>query len=295
MNLRRVEIFAKVCEIGGVTKAAEELSLAQPAVSQAIKEMEDYYGLPLFDRVGRRIELTETGKCALDYAKRILSLADEADETIQDKDKNGPVRVGSSVTIGTCLLPDLAKAFSLANPKAGLRVRIDDSLSLEKMVASNELDFALIEGPLSVSGLIETPFLRDDLAFVGKTGGLLGEKTEIPLEKVASLPLLLREKGSGTRQLFESALFAKGVAVAPVWESISTEALIEAVKENLGVSALPRRLVAKELADGSLTEYGIKGIKLERRFSLIRREGKRLSEADMAFIKLVPGLGDYHR
>lgn len=285
MTLRHIKIFAAVCDCKSATKAAQKLGMAQPAVSLAVRELERYYGVRLFDRISHRLYLTDEGKELLSYARRILSLFDEMENDVRNRDSLGIVRIGSSITVGTCLMPEYVARFRAACPGAGVRVTVDNSAAVEKMVLENRLDFAVIEGLVHSDRIVGRRLLKDELVLVCGAGSEFAGRAELVPEELPGLPFLLREKGSGTRELFESALLTRGLTVEPEWESISTEAIVGAVSRGLGVSVLPLRLVERALAEKSLVRIRVRGLSFQRYFSLILHKDKRLSRTALAFLK----------
>lgn len=282
MTLRHMKIFTTVCRCKSATKAAEELGIAQPAVSLAIKELEQYYGVSLFDRISHRLYITDEGKRLFEYACKIVLLFDEAESDVRDWDSFGVLRIGSSITIGTCLLPNYVARFHSQYPKIKVLVTVDNSAEIEKKILENQLDFAMIEGSVHSDSIIRYPFLKDELILVcGAKGKTFPD--EVSVEQLAKLPFLLREKGSGTRELFDSTLLTKGITITPDWESISTEAIVNAVSCGLGVSVLPIKLVEHDLSQKNLKQIHIRGLTFERYFYLIHHKDKHLSKPILAF------------
>lgn len=290
MTLRHMKIFTTVCYCKSVTEAAKKLGIAQPAASLAIKELENHYNVSLFDRISHKLYITPDGEKLLRYASRIIGLFDEMEGEIKDADSSGILRIGSSITIGTCLMPGFVKRFNAVYPKVKVFVTIDNSAKIEKKILDNQLDFALIEGNIHSDSIVYSKFLKDELVLVCRANGILSGRDEISADELSGLPFILREKGSGTRELFDSALLTKGLTVAPVWESISTKAIINAVLNDLGVSVLPLRLVEHELAARELVSCKISGIQLERYFYLIYHKDKHLYTAAQAFFKLLSSI-----
>ena len=147
MTIRHIRIFLGVCENGcNATRAAEALHMSQPAVSLAVRELEQYYGVTLFDRMGRRLKLTEAGARFRDYALHIARLFDDMEKGMRDWDAFGLIRVGASVTIGAQFLPNYVRAFYDRWPGRSVRAVVAPSEQLERSVMDDELDLALIEG-----------------------------------------------------------------------------------------------------------------------------------------------------
>lgn len=293
MTLRHMKIFVTVCRCKSATAAAEKLGIAQPAVSLAIKELEQYYGVSLFDRISHRLYITDEGKRLFEYACKIVLLFDEVKSDIRDWDSFGVLRIGSSITIGTCLLPGYVACFHSRYPKTKVLATIDNSAEIEKKILENQIDFALIEGSVHSDSIARYPFLKDELILVCGAK----DKTfpdEVSVEQLCKLPFLLREKGSGTRELFDSTLLTKGITITPDWESISTEAIINAVARGLGVSALPLKLVEHDLSLKILKQIRIRDLTFERYFYLIHHKDKHLSKSILAFWEL-NGLRTYNK
>ena len=287
MTLRHMKIFDAVCSCGTVTGAAKLLHLAQPSVSLAIHEMEEYYGVLLFDRISRRLYLTDAGKQMSSYCKQILSLIEEMEDRITDASRFGILRIGSSVTIGSKIMPSLIQQFSTEHPDCRVEVKVENSKQIENLLLKNELDFGLIEGLVHSDQLIGRPFQEDELLLVCGKNHPLSRHPSITAEQLAQQSLILREPGGGTRELFDSILFALGIKINPLWESISTETIIQCIRAGIGVSALPRLLVEELIAQGELIHLEIPGVDFRRKFNLVYHQDKHLSSYAQAFIELV--------
>ena len=168
MTIRHIEIFLAVCDHEcNLTKAAKSLYLAQPAVSAAVRELEEHYGIRFFDRISRRLYITEAGRQFLEYARRISGLLGDVENQMHHWDEQGILRVGASITIGSQFLPDYAAAFTAMHPGMDLRVQIAPSIQLERMLMDNALDFALIEGSVHEPDLIVEDYMDDSLMVIG--------------------------------------------------------------------------------------------------------------------------------
>lgn len=167
MTVRHMRIFKTVCENGySITKAAEKLNMTQPAVSLAISELESYYGVKLFDRISRRLYISEAGRLFLEYSDTITLTFDDMEKRIRSWDKSGKIRVGASISIGAMLMPKFVKEFNLEYPDTKVNVIINRSEELESFIMENKLDFALVEGIIHDTNLIYEDFMEDRLALV---------------------------------------------------------------------------------------------------------------------------------
>ena len=256
MTLRHMIIFRTVCESDyNSTKAAEQLHMTQPAISLAIKELEQYYGVRLFDRIGRRLKITDTGKLFLQYAIHITDLFDDMETGLRDWDSKGILRVGASITIGSQFMPGYVKAYSEICPGIDVRVVVEQSDTLEHKILTNALDFALIEG--------------------------IPRDPEFKKQR-----FLLREKGSGTRDVFDRVTAQAGIHITPAWEAMSTSTLINAAITGLGIAVLPSRMIQPALDSGQIITVNVEGLDFKRNFYVIRHKDKFLMPSAEKFIAL---------
>lgn len=286
MTLRHMKIFASVCREKSITLAAKKLYISQPAVSNAIKEMETYYDVPLFDRISKKIYLTEAGKTVYQYAIHINSLFEELDTSLKNSNVSGPLKIGSSITIGTHLMPDFIKQFSELFPNIQTFVTIDSSDVIEQLVLNNELDFAIIEGIVHSEHIISKDFIQDELIVICDIDNPLLKKSSISMTELANQNFLMREKNSGTRELAESILSLHHISLHPLWTSTSTEAIIYGVSKGIGISILPLPFVQDYMTRNLVARLNITDLKFNRQYHIIYHKNKFLTPASFAFIEL---------
>lgn len=284
MTLRHMKIFVAVCENDGVTAAAKKLFIAQPSVSLAIRELEEYYGIRLFDRISRKLYITEQGKEFLKYASYIVSLFDELESKIKNWDQAGILRIGSSITIGNYLLPSLVKEFTKKHPQIKVQVTIDNSEEVEKKVIKNKVDFGLIEGISHSNQIKKIKFRKDKLVLICGKNHPLSKINEVELDELIKYDFILREKGSGSRELFDSTMLIHDVKIEPMGESISTRAIIQSVIAGLGLSVVPYLLVKEDMEKGNIHGINIKGMAFNRDYYIIHHKNKYLSDLASDFI-----------
>ena len=279
MTLRHLKIFVTVCETGSATAAGEKLFLAQPAVSLAISELENYYGIKLFDRIAKRLYITEAGKYFLQYATHIVGSFEEMEKQVKNYDNIGIIRVGTSITIGNYLLPQYVTAFKKIHPQMQVKAIIDNSDKIQQYVYENKVDLGFIEGIIHNHYLIAQTFQDDELIMICSNDHRFANKSDIDISELQDQPLLLREVGSAGRELFDSVLTAHGMEVAPIWESISTQAILKAVQANLGISVLPYLLVKDSLDRKEISKFQLKDISFKRHFSIIYHKNKFMTQS----------------
>lgn len=287
MTIRHLNIFLAICRCGcNTTRAAETLHMAQPAVSLALKELEQYYGVTLFDRLGRRLWITEAGKRLENYAAHITSLFDDMEMGMRNWDSFGILRVGASITIGSQFLPNYVKAFQERCPGIQVRALIAPADQLEQKLLGNELDFALVEGVSHMPDFHSEEYMEDRLTVVCPADGRFKQGQLISQETFRAQKFLLRERGSGTREVFERVIEAAGFSVDPIWEAMSTTALVNAVINGLGISVLPQRMLAGPLKRGLVVCVRVEGLDFKRKFYLVYHKEKYLTASARAFMEL---------
>lgn len=285
MTLRHMKLFIAVYQNQGVTKAAHQLHLAQPSISLAIRELEDYYGVRLFDRIGRRILPTECGKEFYGYAIHILSLFDEMEKKIKNWDTIGTLRVGASMTIGTHLLPEIIKQFQNTFPSLTIEAVIHTSSTIEQHILNNTIDIGLIENTPNHSDILFEPFMKDSLCAIVPPEHPLTKKNVVTLLELAKYPFLMREKGSAGREILDAHFALEQLSIKPLWESTSTQAIIKGVETGLGIAILPYLLVESNINDGSVKQVSLTK-PLQRDLNIIYHKSKYLTSNMKSFISL---------
>lgn len=296
MTLRHMLIFRTLCQLDfHSTRTAQALHMTQPAVSLAIKELEQYYGVRLFDRLGRRLQITPAGEQFLRYAVHICALFEDMETGLRNWDHQGTLRVGASITIGSQFLPRYVGAFAQLCPETEVRAVIEPSDRLEQKLLANQLDFALIEGIAHDPNITARAYMEDRLAVVCPADGRWIQGQVLSQELFRQQRFLLREPGSGTREVFDRVVRQAGFSVSPVWESTSTTALVNAVIHGLGIAVLPQRMVQPAVSLGQVVTVEVEGLSFVRSFSIIHHKDKFLTASARQFMALcleqeAPGL-----
>ena len=284
MTIRHIRIFIAVYRTMNMTRAAEELHMAQPAVTRAIQEMEHYYGVRLFERLGRHLAATECAHELYGYAVHIDDTFAVMERRLLNWDAAGVLRVGATIAIGNYELPRIARRFQAENPDVKLKARVAGASALIHAIMADEVDLALVEGGPLPADIVAQPFGSDKLVLIVPPESRLGARAE--LNEVLAQPLLLREPGSAGRAAFDRLLQERGLTVEPAWESVSTQALVRAVAAGLGVAVLPDALVREDIAQGSVRECEIIGVRMERTYVIARHKHKYLTPCARRFIEI---------
>ena len=290
MTLRHMRIFVSVFQKNSITKAAQELHLAQPSVSLAIKELEEYYGIRLFDRIGRNIAPTECGEEFYEYAVHIVSLFDEIEKKMRNWDAFGTLRVGASITIGTHILPVLIHRYQEKSQNLTIEVKVSKSSSVEDDLIHSSIDLGLIETQPSHPDLRAVPFMKDSMCAIVPPDHPLISSESVSLAELARFPFLMREKGSAGRELLDAGFSLHQISVRPRWESTSTQAIVKAVAEGLGVAVLPFLLVKKDIEEGTVRQIPLEQ-PIERDLNIIYHKSKFLTDNMKSFIDLCKKYG----
>ncbi len=283
MTLRKLEIYYTVAEKLSMTVAAKELYISQPSISQVIRELEEDMEVKLFQRIGRKLYLTEEGRVFKGYALRMLNLYRESQEVIRDMRelKKGSIKVGASTTIGTYLLPDIVADFKRMHPQVDIDLFIDNTHIISTELLKNHVDIAFVEGPVYEEEIEKRKMWDDKMVFISSPESSWGE--QIDKEEISRNTLILREKGSGSREVYENFMGKERRRDTFVFGS--TEAIKRAVKKGIGVACVSALAIRDEVARGELRVSEVEGIEIRRDLNLIYHKDKEFSGLIEAFLK----------
>ena len=288
MTLEQLRIFIAVAERLHMTRASEALNITQSAASSAIQALEGRLGAPLFHRLGRRIELTEAGRVLLPGARAILNRVSDAEQAVAELESllRGRLRLWASQTIAGYWLPPWMHSFNMAHPRVRLELHIGNSEIVTRAIHAGEGDIGFVEGDVDEPLLAVVPVSVDRLVLV-TAGSLVDAKRFKPADLI-KVRWVLRERGSGTRQMFESALRKYGVDpddLDVAMELPSNEAVCSAVEAGAGATVISMLVVRQKLAAGSLIELPI--VFPERQFLALRHGDRHRSRAENVFLNMV--------
>ena len=286
MNLQNLRIFLKVAELEHITRASEELHLSQPAVTKSIQNLEHEVNLELIERQGRRIVLSHAGRVLQSYARQMFALEREMEDALAAlRDiEGGEVTLAANTTAGVYLLPPIVARFRARYPRVVLNIAILNSHEIIEGTLNWKLDFGIVEGTASrlPVALKVDVFAHDELVLIVAPGHRWHGLSVRP-EALSEEMLLLRERGSGIREVIEQALHRHHLQIRPLFTLTDNEAVKQMVMNGIGVAIVSSLTVQRELANGDLVRVPIAGLDLHPQFSLIQRLDKPLSRAAQAF------------
>lgn len=276
MTLKQLEIFVAVAQRKSLTEASESLYMTQPAVSLAIKDLETETGLPLFKRIKQRLKITEEGKTFLEYALRTLNSFTALEDYAKGACRKPVLSLACSLSLGSQWLPRIMASYP--EPQGfKLTYRITSSEKVAQGLKEGKFDLGIIEGPFEQGSFEVASLGRDHLSFVCAKNFLQADKLKI--SDLSSYPLLLREKGSGTRDSFEAVMKEEGIECQPLLETDANDSLLQFALAGFGLGVLPYSVVKEKLKKGEIKEVKIEGFTFSRKLSLLTLKGKALSPA----------------
>jgi len=286
ITLRQLEVFVAIAREGNVTRAAEKLRLSQSAVSMALAELERQLGEKLFDRRGKRLAMNDQGRALFPRAADVLSRAGEIDALFCGPEHRlaGRLRVGASSTIGNYLMPRILGDFTASHPEAQLSLEVGNTEQIVQGLLRFTIDIGLIEGFCHQPDIETLPWRQDHLAIHAGAGHPLVRKERLTLPDLMQARWILREQGSGTREVFENALAGKMEGIRVFLELGNTEAIKEAVEAGMGISCLSLLATRRARQSGALVALRTPFLDLRRTFYLLLHREKYRSQLLQRFI-----------
>jgi DNA-binding transcriptional LysR family regulator len=279
-----MRVFAAVARNLSFTRAARELHLTQPAVSQQVKLLEEEVGLPLFEQIGRKVHLAPAGAELLRYTDQAMELLRQASESLAAMRglKRGVLKLGA-VSTAKYFAPSLLSAFTPAYPEVTIKFEVGNREAIIQQLAANEIDLVIMGRPPRELETVAEPFAKHPLVIVASPTHPLATKRRIRLAQLASEGFLIREEGSGTRASMERVFGERGVPFRVSMEVSSNETIKQAVMANMGLSFISSHTVGLELAAGKLVILDVVGLPIIRDWYVIHLRDKVLAPIPAAF------------
>ncbi len=290
MTIRHLKIFVAVCEAGGVTRAAEALHMAQPAVSHTIADLEKYYKVNLFDRINQRMVLTDMGRQLLSKAKELVTEFDNFEALATQGGADPRVNIGASLTLGQTVIPRYLQHLRRELPHIEPRIVIRPSAAVQHEIESGNIDFAIMESEPTSPYLLATPFRHDRLVAVANAAFACPDS--LTVSELAGYPLLLRERGSASRDFLEKAFAAHNLQAQPLMDSSNNQALITAIYADLGITFLPNSFVRGHIQRGKFKEIAVPDLDGRRQSYTVIHKNKRLNAIQKEAYELLCGFNE---
>ena len=286
MTIRHLKVFIEVYKHESITKAAENLFITQPTVTRTIQELEEHYGVVLFERINKRLKTTESANKLYFHAVHIVSALDQMEKEMKNWDEIGILRVGATPTIGSVLLPSIINNFKEKYPNLIIKTTINNGTEIQKSLYNNQLDLALIEGGNIMEHLHQELFAEDKMVLVMPPNDSRNNSNDITIASLKEDNFLLRELGSTSRSYLNHIFSKHGLTINPIMESISTHAIIRAVHLGIGISILPEEMVLHSIESGFVSSAKIKDEPLNRKLFIVWHKNKFLTNSAKEFIEM---------
>lgn len=276
MTIRDLEIFVAVAECGHIGAAAKKLYISQPTVSHVISQLEKTYHVKLFERLSRKLCITDTGREFLQYARHLLVNFRDMEHYLGRASEQLCLHIGASLTVGSFFLAGMVTKFERENPGIRVRVYIDNSQNIIRRILEGTLDAAVVEGDVPEDDVVSEVVYNDEMALIcGKSHPFAARKS-VRLEELRGMDCVLREEGSGTRDFLINLTEKRGIHIVEKWVCHSSDSIINIVAAGQGISILSKLLVLNE---PGVVQVPIEGMTLRRKFRLIHHKDKYLSTA----------------
>ncbi|MCJ0054845.1 LysR family transcriptional regulator [Clostridioides difficile] len=286
MTIRSLEIFVKVAECGKMSEVARNMYITQSSVSQSISEIEKEYGVKLFDRISKKLYLTEAGKKLLGYGRHLLAVNEEMNDCMKHCAKNIRIRVGATVTVGTCVISPIMLELYKVNPFIEPEVFVEDTRLIAKKLLNSELDIAIVEGKIKHPDIVTKSIINDNLVLICSHKHEFYKRDSIKVSELSNQPLIMRELGSGTRAQLEKQLKELKIPMNIRWSCYNSEAILRAVVDNFGIAVISELLIEDYLKKHLLWACDIEGINLHRTFDIAYHRSKFFTENISAFFDI---------
>lgn len=279
INLHHLRLFAAVVDHGGFTKAAAKLNLSQPAISKSLNELERQLNVRLLDRSGRSAQLTDAGQTLHARARELFGVERVAERELREIRglKRGRLSVAASTTIATYLLPPVLGRFHRRRPSIRIRAVSANTRSVTKLLLESRVDVALVEGPVSDERIEVLPWRGDELVVIAPPDHPLLQREQVDVEELEEWQFLVREPGSGTREVSERALAGHGVRLRKTLRVGGTETIKQAVAAGLGLAIVSKAAASDQLALGRIAALTVSGLVIRRTLTRLKLRGRGTS------------------
>lgn len=287
MTIRHLKIFITVAECGSMNTAAKKLFLSQPTISQAIRELEEYYDTRLFDRLSKRLHITPAGQELLGNAYQVIGQFEQLDRSMRKNRRKETLRIGSTITIGSCLISNILNDFEMLSPDVDTYTFIANTHMIEEKLLKSELDIALVEGEIHHPDLVSFPSIRDFLVLGCAYDHPFAGRDEIHVNELSGQKFVMREQGSGTRALFDQFITRHRLNIRTSWEATCPDAFRNAILYNHCLAVVSVRLLERDIRSRQIRIFIPETNEFERSFSLVYHKDKVLTPSVNSFRDII--------
>ncbi len=286
-TLKQLKTFIAVAEYKKMSEAAKRLYISQPTVSQVISDLESEYQAMLFERFSKELRITPAGLLLLDNAREIVAIHEQLEQSMKNINALRPLRIGATLTIGNTLMGTLVDNLIQKYPDIDITVFVDNTKIIEHRMIHNELDIALVEGIIIRQEIITKPVLEDYLCLICGKNHPFASRTSITMEDLRHQNFIMREKGSGTRAIFENIMITHHIPFVTKWECSSRCAIVDAVRHNLGLGVLSLRCIKEYVDSGDIVVCPVEGVSMKRYFYLCHHKNRPITSQMQDFTDMI--------
>ena len=286
-TLNQLKTFIAVAECGKMGEAAGRLAISQPAFSRIISELEEEYQAPLFERLPRQLRITLAGRVLLNNAQELVSLHEHLEQSMKNIHAHRFLRIGATLTIGNTMMGAIVERLLVEHPDIDVNVFVDNTRLLEHRLLHNELDVALVEGVITQSMIVTRPVIEDSMRLICGTAHPFASRKSVAIEELKDQYFIMREKGSGTRAIFENIMLTHHIPFFSKWECSSSTAILDAVRHNLGLGVLSERCISEAVARGEICVTPVEGVSMKRYFYLCHNKNHLVNSQMKDFERVV--------
>jgi DNA-binding transcriptional LysR family regulator len=285
-TLRQIEVFVATTQKGSVTQAAAAIGMTQSAASMALADFENQLGTRLFDRIGKRLALNDDGRLLYPHAVELLERAQQMEQLFRTSERAVDLRLGASSTIGNYLLPQLIGRFRAARPGSRVALEVGNTQRVIDSILRFEIDVGFVEGPCMHADIEATPWREDALAICAAPDHPLAQPGAATMASLRQADWILRERGSGTREVVEQLLTSQLGDIRLTMELGGTEAIKRAVEAGIGISCLPTIALSGSVERGNLVALPTPFLHLTRSMHIVLHRQKYRTEGMESLLQL---------
>lgn len=279
MTIRHLKIFIAVAEAGKMSTAAEKLYISQPSISQSIRELEEHYDALLFERLSKKLFITEDGRRLYSLAKQLVTQYEHLEDVMSKENRRDKIRIGGTITLGSGMLSHIVRDLKTLLPNLDIYSYMNNTRIIEEKLLNMELDVGIVEGQVKSHDLISIPLIDDMLVLAcGKNHRFYGRRT-LFVEELNGQDFVKREPGSGTRELFENFIARHKLYIRTAFEESTPDSIKNAIQINNCMAVISIRLLEKEIQNGDIYVFTGPHGEWNRHFSYVYHKDKFLNDS----------------